>query len=64
MAEMYKILPSQIMAIDDEYTAYCFNEACANIRQHQKNGDAKIHKKAAGAKSYGSFSAMYEDILN
>ncbi|MCD3223784.1 hypothetical protein G8V04_14360 [Clostridium botulinum C/D] len=31
MAQQFKKLPSEIMRIEDEYTAYCFNEACSYI---------------------------------
>lgn len=32
------ILPSQSMGIEDEYTAFCFNEACAFIVSKLKEG--------------------------
>jgi hypothetical protein len=32
------ILPSQVMGIEDEYTAFCFNEACAFIVAKLKDG--------------------------
>ena len=45
------ILPSQVMGIEDEYTAFCFNEACALIITRLKNKEKPIirfdehHKK-------------------
>lgn len=32
------ILPSQVMGVEDEYTAFCFNEACALIISKLKDG--------------------------
>lgn len=36
------ILPSQVMGIEDEYTAFCFNEACALIVSRLKNKEKPI----------------------
>jgi hypothetical protein len=30
-ARTFKVRPSELLAIDEEYTAYCFDEACAYI---------------------------------
>lgn len=40
-ARLYKCLPSQIIGIDpeDDYTAYCFNEACCYISQKIDQGE-------------------------
>lgn len=32
-------LPSQLMGLQDEYTAYCFNEACAQIMYRLEKGE-------------------------
>ncbi|MCD3254339.1 hypothetical protein [Clostridium botulinum] len=29
MSQQYKKMPSEIIQIEDEYTAYCFDEACS-----------------------------------
>ena len=34
--------PSEIMGISDEYTAFCFDEACAFIIQQIKDGKEPI----------------------
>ncbi|MBC5786922.1 MULTISPECIES: hypothetical protein [Clostridiaceae] len=31
--------PSQVMGIDDPYTAYCFDETCLYISQRMERGD-------------------------
>lgn len=30
-SQMYNLLPSQVLKIEDEYTAFCFDEACMYI---------------------------------
>ena len=32
MSKMYGCVPSSLLNIDDEYTSFCVNEACAYIR--------------------------------
>lgn len=51
MAESYKCRPSEIMFMEDPYTAYCFDEACAYLLQCLKDkktphfpGDAKENR--------------------
>lgn len=55
MAQAYKIRPSELMAIPDEYTAYCFDEACAVILQKLKDGEEPIEKT-----HYTSPSQLYK----
>lgn len=38
MSQLYNKLPSELLNICDEYTAYCLNEACAYILTEMKNG--------------------------
>jgi hypothetical protein len=35
-------LPSEMIGIEDEYTAYCFNEAIAYMTTRIRNGDKPI----------------------
>ncbi|WP_250673540.1 hypothetical protein LZ906_007860 [Paraclostridium ghonii] len=35
----YNKLPSEILRIDDEYTAFCFDEACMYISNELENGN-------------------------
>lgn len=39
ISKMYHCLPSSVMKIDDEYTAFCFNEACCYIELRIEKGD-------------------------
>lgn len=55
MAQMYQKLPSDILGVDDAYTAYCFNEACAYIR-----GMIDREEQPRFKKSYKSFSDIYK----
>jgi len=57
MANVYKMRPSALFCSMDEYTAYCFDEACAFIIRKIENGEEPIFPKET--KEYGSFSAMY-----
>lgn len=43
-----------MMALKDEYTAYCFDEACALIISKMKSGEEPVFKK-----KYKSFKEMY-----
>lgn len=71
-AQRYKILPSQVIKVEDEYTAFCFDEACAFIMGKidnkeepnfnvfaSENEDAKEIKK-----EYRNFGDYYKDLLN
>ena len=57
MVKLYRQLPSVIMGIRDDYTAYCLNEAVAYI-------DAKIQKgdKPLFEHHYSSFSSLYKNF--
>lgn len=39
MSRIYNCQPSQILRIKDEYTAYCFDEACALIISRIDDGE-------------------------
>lgn len=55
IAQRYKVRPSTLMGDDlDEYTAYCFDEACAFIMNKLDLGEEPcFHTK------YHSFSDLY-----
>lgn len=40
IANRYNKLPSEILNIQDEYTAFCLNEACAYIQYQLEKEDA------------------------
>ena len=44
VAANYKLRPSQLLDIPDAYTAYCFDEACAVIKQRIKDGEEPVEK--------------------
>lgn len=55
MGHVYRKRPSELLAIDDPYTAYCLDEACALIVQHMQNGDEpKFHRECS------SFAELYK----
>lgn len=57
MSKTYNKLPSELLNIEDEYTSYCFNEACMLIRMKLENGEEmQLEKK------YKSFSDIYEGL--
>ena len=63
MANIYNVLPSQILGITDEYTAYCLNEACAVIRYRLENGEEPV-LEVRQSKHYtlpSEVYAMYEE---
>ena len=41
VAQRYNKLPSEILHIDDEYTAFCLDEACAYINMQLEKGENK-----------------------
>lgn len=41
IAKSFGVLPSQVVHLDNEYTAYCFDEACAYILNKMTGDDAK-----------------------
>ena len=54
------------MSIDDEYTAYCFNEACMNVLTRLKNNEtphyATLEQGKEKQQSYHNFSDFYKNI--
>lgn len=64
MSKLYKCLPSEILGIEDTYTAFCFDEACCNLMlrieneeepryiEQNKNGEQKLE--------YSSFTDFYK----
>lgn len=56
LASIYKARPSSLFDIEDPYTAFCFDEACAYISAKIKNGEEPKFKV-----KYSSFSDMYKN---
>jgi hypothetical protein len=57
MSKTYNKLPSEILNIEDEYTSYCFDEACLFIRMNLEQG-----KEIKFKKEYKSFSDIYKNL--
>ena len=53
--------PSELLDIDDKYTAYCFDEACAYIISRLKAGE-KPQAQIAEAKTYSRPSDFYRQF--
>lgn len=58
-SQRFGMLPSQIMRIDDEYTAYCFDEACALIMSKLDNKEEIRFEGENAGKSFSNFSDFY-----
>jgi hypothetical protein len=54
MSNLYKQRPSALFGIKDEYTAFCFDEACAYIIKQLEN-----KKEPQFKAEYKSFSDIY-----
>lgn len=54
MVQRYQRTPSELLAIEDEYTSYCLDEACAYIMSRLDAGE-----EMAFTTRYSSFSEMY-----
>lgn len=57
MADHYHKRPSDLMDIEDSYTAFCFDEACDYIYIRIRNGDVPVFKKKVS-----SFHDIYKDF--
>lgn len=53
------MLPSQIIGIEDNYTAFCFNEACAYILSELQDGKEIIRKEEKSSFTYKKPSDFY-----
>lgn len=70
-AKEFKKLPSEILFIEDEYVAYCFNEACFYLMMRLKNGDKPNYRKfeeqerlsKQGKTSYSNFKDFYKNYI-
>ena len=64
VAAFYKQRPSAMMGIEDSYTAYCFDEACAFIQQKLKDGEKIVQKKEEIHTHYSTPSQLYQKYDN
>ena len=57
MSSAYMEKPSELIDVQDSYTAYCFDEACLLIRKKLEAGETPIFKK-----QYKSFHDLYRQL--
>lgn len=68
MSKQYSCLPSEILGIDDSYTAFCFDEACCEIINRIMNEEKPIYieqrleQKAEKPKHYNNFKDFYKTV--
>jgi len=57
-------LPSEILGIEDTYTAFCFDEACCNLRLRIENEEKpryiEQNKDGEQKLEYSSFKEFYK----
>lgn len=68
MSNKFGKLPSEVLKIEDEYTAFCFDEVCSHILAKLESGekpDYNFDKKTQQTKKthYSNFSDMYDDNI-
>jgi hypothetical protein len=56
-ARLYTTRPSTLMGVEDEYTAYCLDEACAHITARMDSGENPVFES-----HYTRFSDMYREL--
>lgn len=68
MSKRYNCLPSEVLGIEDSYTAFCFNEACCllSIRlENLEEGEQPNYiddEDVDGSMEYKSFKDFYKTI--
>lgn len=65
MAKIYNCLPSDLLNIEDEYTAYCFNEACSMLRAKLEAGEEpryNVDVEDKEPKHYSSMKDFYDSL--
>lgn len=60
MSKMYNCLPSDLLKIEDDYTSFCFNEACAIIMMKIDKGEKPIYKTEQEEQHYSNFKDLYK----
>lgn len=56
--------PSDVMGIEDAYTAFCFDEACAMIVKRIKDGEKPIFLKGKDKDGYTKEYSRPSDLYN
>lgn len=62
MAKRFGKLPSEILNIEDEYTAFCFDEACVYIMCELESGKTPCYIEVGKEepKHYSNFKDFYK----
>ena len=55
MSKIYSKTPSELIGLEDSYTSYCLNEACAFIQGKMQEGEMPSF-----AQQYKSFTDLYK----
>lgn len=68
LANIYNVRPSTLLYIKDEYTAFCFDEACGYIYAKMQNKETPIFKKDNDKEDneknhYSSFSELVKHTI-
>lgn len=58
ISRQFKKRPSEVIEVEDEYTAYCFDEACSYILGKLEAGEEPQFKK-----EYMSFADIYKQYV-
>lgn len=66
ISKQYGCLPSEVLGIDDAYTAFCFNEACMSILYRLMNDEKPFYIEQDSnkdkPKNYKNFEDFYKNI--
>ena len=57
MSNLYRCRPSDLLHIEEEYAAWCLDEACLFVKMKIDEGEEPVFKK-----KYTSFSSIYGDL--
>ena len=57
MSNLYRCRPSELLHIEEEYAAWCLDEACMFVKLKIDDGEEPVFKK-----QYTSFSSIYGDL--
>lgn len=65
MSKRYGRPPSQLLGIEDEYTAFCFDEACCSFMTRLEEGENPQYELLGGKEEdnhYSDFMSLYKKI--
>ena len=62
MSKMYSCRPSALLGLEDVYTAFCFDEACAYILTKVTDGETPDFSVFTAATTYTKPSDFYKRI--